>query len=102
MNFTPNSDEARRLSGKQKLEDCAQALMQLGADGILITGTHEESEEVINQLYRPGLGVLALSWPRLHGSYHGSGCTLSSAIATLLARGMGCHDAVPQPRSEPG
>ena len=91
---TPNSVEARRLSGMQRLEDCADILLQFGAKAVLVTGTHEESEEVINQLYRPGLGVLALSWPRLRGSYHGSGCTLASAIATLLAQGYPLEDAV--------
>ena len=33
-------------------------------------------------------------WPRLPGSYHGSGCTLASAIAALLARGLRCAEAV--------
>ena len=34
------------------------------------------------------------SWPRLPGSYHGSGCTLASAIAALLANGLDVEEAV--------
>ncbi|OOZ37644.1 bifunctional hydroxymethylpyrimidine kinase/phosphomethylpyrimidine kinase [Solemya velesiana gill symbiont] len=94
--ITPNSEEARRLTGEQDLAACAEQLLHRGIDAVLITGTHEESEEVINQLYRPGLGTLALSWPRLHGSYHGSGCTLASAIATILALGTPLEEAVEQ------
>ncbi|MES9869733.1 MAG: hydroxymethylpyrimidine/phosphomethylpyrimidine kinase [Sedimenticola sp.] len=91
---TPNSDEARRLTGEEALDACAGELLAQGIGAVLITGTHEESEEVINQLYRPALGPLALSWPRLEGSYHGSGCTLASAIATYLALGCPLEEAV--------
>ncbi|MES9874435.1 MAG: hydroxymethylpyrimidine/phosphomethylpyrimidine kinase [Candidatus Sedimenticola sp. PURPLELP] len=92
--ITPNSEEARRLTGEQQLGACAAKLLDQGVEAVLITGTHENSEEVVNQLYRPGLGVLALSWPRLEGSYHGSGCTLASAIATGLAAGHSLEEAV--------
>jgi len=48
---------------------------------------------VVNTLY--GIdGVLASNlWPRLPGSYHGSGCTLASAIAASLAHGLDIFEA---------
>src|SRR5688572_18831496 len=77
---TPNSIEARRLGGCRELADCAQALLALGAQYVLITGTHEAGAEVLNTLYQRGGVLRADRWPRLPGSYHGSGCTLASAL----------------------
>jgi len=93
---TPNSVEARRLSGEATLDASARTLLAMGARAVLITGAHEESEEVINQLFRPGLGNYSLSWPRLGGSFHGSGCTLASAIATLIGQGLALEQAIEQ------
>ena len=84
---TPNTLEAKRLGG-------AQRLLELGARYVLITGTHEPSAEVINKLYDAGGLVREDRWQRLEGSYHGSGCTLASAIAAGLAKGRGVQDAV--------
>jgi hydroxymethylpyrimidine/phosphomethylpyrimidine kinase len=84
---TPNTLEARRLGGTQRL-------LELGARYVLITGTHEPSAEVINKLYDAGGLVREDRWQRLEGSYHGSGCTLASAIAAGLAKGRGVEEAV--------
>jgi hydroxymethylpyrimidine/phosphomethylpyrimidine kinase len=83
--LTPNSPEARKLTGMEDLDDCARGLLDLGCPNILLTGTHEDDNEVINRLYRTS-GTKTYLWPRLPGSYHGSGCTLASAVAALLAR----------------
>lgn len=70
------------------LKECAHRLIELGCEFVLITGAHEQGQEVINTLYN-GRGVLQkLRWDRLPGSYHGSGCTLASAMAACLAQGM--------------
>lgn len=82
---TPNSEEASALGG-------APALLALGARFVLVTGTHEPGEDVVNTLLGPQGVVREDRWPRLAGSYHGSGCTLASAIAARLAQG----DAVPE------
>jgi len=97
---TPNSLEARRLA-EDDLEDegldldaCAQRLLAMGCDYVLVTGTHELGAEVVNTLYADAGVVRADRWPRLAGSYHGSGCTLASAIAAALANGLGVPEAV--------
>lgn len=91
---TPNLPEARTLSGAKEPEDCARRLLESGCDWILITGTHDDSEEVINRLYGQGGDRQEWSWPRLPGEYHGSGCTLASAIAARLGKDMDMPSAV--------
>jgi hydroxymethylpyrimidine/phosphomethylpyrimidine kinase len=97
--ITPNSMEARRLAEDESEDEelslavCARQLLDLGCEYVLITGTHENTPQVINILYG-GEGVVRTdTWQRLPGSYHGSGCTLASAIAATLARGFDVPDA---------
>ncbi len=99
--LTPNSREARRLAQEDVEEDgeldlaaCAKKLLDLGCEFVLITGTHENTPQVINTLYGPEGVVRADSWERLPGSYHGSGCTLAAAIAATLANGLELPEAV--------
>jgi len=97
--LTPNSTEARRLAEAEEDEEpslasCAQRLIQLGCEYVLVTGTHEPTPQVVNTLYGKGGVVRTDSWERLPGSYHGSGCTLASAIAAMLANGLELADAV--------
>jgi hydroxymethylpyrimidine/phosphomethylpyrimidine kinase len=103
--ITPNSLEARRLAqqlglgeaggrGGSNLADCAHCLIDAGCEHILVTGTHEGTPQVVNTLYGSH-GVLRTDrWERLPGSYHGSGCTLASAIAAYLACGADMAEAV--------
>lgn len=98
--LTPNSMEARRLAqgededGHPSLAACAHKLLAAGCEQVLITGTHENTAQVINTLYAPRGVVREDKWDRLPGSYHGSGCTLASAIAANLACGLDIGDAV--------
>jgi len=97
--LTPNSMEARRLAeaddnDEPSLSTCAQQLIETGCEFVLITGTHEPTPQVINTLYGKGGVVRTDSWQRLPGSYHGSGCTLASAIAAMLANGLELPEAV--------
>ena len=99
--LTPNSIEARRLiqdedndEDNPDLPECAKRIVQLGCEYVLVTGTHEHTPKVINTLYNEGGVVRTDSWMRLAGVYHGSGCTLASAIASLLANGLSVEEAV--------
>lgn len=105
--ITPNSLEARRLAFYDEaeeiqhtsLDESAMRLLEMGCEYVLITGTHERSMDVVNSLYGSndaGAGGLlkAYHWERLVGSYHGSGCTLTSAIAACLAHGLSMEEAI--------
>jgi len=97
--LTPNSMEARRLAETDdeeelSLDACAERLVEMGAGHVLITGAHEATSQVVNTLYGKGGIVRTDSWQRLPGSYHGSGCTLASAIAAMLANGLELAEAV--------
>ena len=94
---TPNSIEARRISGRDELRESAQEILSLGCRNLLITGTHEESDLVINTLYQHSVDSgHSWEWPRLPDSYHGSGCTLAAAIAARIALGLPLPEAVAQ------
>lgn len=97
--LTPNSMEARRLAEdggdeERPLEDCARRILDMGCEYVLITGTHENTPQVVNTLYGQQGVIRSDSWQRLPGSYHGSGCTLASAIAATLANGLDIPEAV--------
>ena len=93
--LTPNSLEARRLAdGASNLAECARRLVDQGCEYVLITGTNEEGSDVVNTLYDANGVVREDRWPRLPASYHGSGCTLASAIAAELAKGLELPEAV--------
>ncbi len=93
--LTPNSIEARRLApGADTLEACAQSLLADGCELVLITGAHEATETVDNHLYGNHRHLESFSWGRLPHDYHGSGCTLASAIAGLLAHGLEPFSAI--------
>jgi hydroxymethylpyrimidine/phosphomethylpyrimidine kinase len=93
--LTPNSLEARALApAADSLDDCAIALLEQGAEFVLLTGTHEDSPHVVNTLYQGDQLLETFTWERLPYSYHGSGCTLAAAIAGMLARGLDPFHAV--------
>jgi len=97
--LTPNSIEARRLAETDDddaptLAVCAERLIAAGVEYVLVTGTHEPTPQVVNTLYAKSGIVRTDTWPRLPGTYHGSGCTLASAIAAMLGNGLEIPEAV--------
>ncbi|PAU66221.1 bifunctional hydroxymethylpyrimidine kinase/phosphomethylpyrimidine kinase [Pseudomonas sp. PIC25] len=92
---TPNLPEARILAELPEgtADQCAEKLLPF-AEYLLITGGHGDEQEVHNRLYgRDGLRE-TFTCQRLPGSYHGSGCTLASALSGRLALGEELVSAV--------
>jgi hydroxymethylpyrimidine/phosphomethylpyrimidine kinase len=102
---TPNLDEAQLLLGQpiasaQALDAAAQGLLAMGARAVLLKGGHLASEEVVDVLVQAQGPTRRLASARIPSrNVHGTGCTLSSAIAAHLALGHGLEDAVVLARS---
>ncbi len=98
--ITPNLDEAGRLLGRHvidkiDMERAAFDLLQLGARAVLLKGGHLPGEHVADVLVTGDRRVIWMQGSRiLTRNSHGTGCTLSSAIAAYLARGESLEDAV--------
>jgi hydroxymethylpyrimidine/phosphomethylpyrimidine kinase len=98
--ITPNLPEAAKLLGGHQAGDelemsaQAEALSRLGAKAVLIKGGHAEGENAVDILV-DAEGTLRLEAPRVATrNTHGTGCTLSSAIAAELAKGASLRAAV--------
>jgi hydroxymethylpyrimidine/phosphomethylpyrimidine kinase len=71
----------------------AQALGGSNCEHVLVTGGHAHGDTVVNRWHSAN-GVREWAWPRLPGQFHGSGCTLASAIAGRLALGEPMAEAL--------
>lgn len=86
---TPNTLEGRLLAPEADSPAAvAQQILTYGCGYVLLTGTHENTEQVVNRLYADMRLIESRTFERLQGSYHGSGCTLASAIAARIAHGL--------------
>ena len=98
--LTPNIMEARqlvKLDDQVKeitIDEAAKRLLASGCENVLITGAHEDTDDVVNRLYLSDGETESYAWKRLPHDYHGSGCTLASAIAAYLAQGLSLKQAV--------
>lgn len=98
--ITPNLDEAallleRRISNADALNNAAEDLLAMGAKSVLLKGGHLAGDEVVDVLLQSGIAPQRLASPRIASrNVHGTGCTLSSAIAAHLALGHPLGDAV--------
>ncbi len=101
--LTPNVPEAAILTGmriddRDGMVEAGRRLLDLGPAAVLVKGGHLSGETVRDILVTTA-GLEIFEHPRLSGRpLHGTGCTLSSAIATGLAQGMGLCDAVRRAR----
>ncbi len=101
---TPNAPELAVLTGTEILDEAdmllsAQELLGFGPAAVLAKGGHLEGEAVVDWLVERQ-GQTRFEAPRIETrSTHGTGCTLSSAIATGLAAGMPLVDAVERARN---
>ncbi|MBS9523357.1 bifunctional hydroxymethylpyrimidine kinase/phosphomethylpyrimidine kinase [Litoribacter ruber] len=98
--ITPNLDEAEILTGmkitdKDEMEIAGLKLISKGAKAVLLKGGHLAGETVYDVLVKDGNAHLTFDSPKIHTrNVHGTGCTLSSAIAAELAKGHNLEDAV--------
>lgn len=98
--ITPNLDEAallleRPLPDEAALQAAAADLAALGAPAVLLKGGHLPGPEVVDLLLQPGQPIVRMAAPRIASrNTHGTGCTLSSAIACHLAQGCDLAQAV--------
>ena len=103
--ITPNLDEAALLVGRlltsaSDMEHAAQALIDKGARAVLIKGGHLPGDTVIDLLVTHSGEKFWMQAPRIHSpNTHGTGCTLSSAMAAHLALGASLVDAVQHART---
>jgi hydroxymethylpyrimidine/phosphomethylpyrimidine kinase len=98
--ITPNLPEAAKLldqveaKSERDMRAQAEALRALGAQAVLIKGGHADGPEAVDILV-DGEGELRLTAPRVATeNTHGTGCTLSSAVAAELAKGASLREAV--------
>ena len=83
--ITPNQEELALLA--PDLEE-SSAVQSLNCSWVLLTGTDGAQREVEHRLYYQGELHSSFRYAKLPGEYHGSGCTLASAISALLALGI--------------
>ena len=105
---TPNIPEMEALTAmslttaEEKLS-AAKYLLSLGAQAVLLKGGHEEGDTKCDTLYRldgSNITQLHLSTPTVATkNIHGTGCTLSSAIAAFMARGLALREAVQEAKN---
>ncbi|RYJ42098.1 bifunctional hydroxymethylpyrimidine kinase/phosphomethylpyrimidine kinase [Flavobacterium beibuense] len=98
--ITPNTDEASLLANMTietvaQMQQAGEVIAQMGCKALLMKGGHLKSEQLTSILInKSGIVSTYISDKVDTNNVHGSGCTLSSAIASYLARGEKLQDAV--------
>lgn len=96
---TPNIFEAQamadiKISTGEDMEKAARIIHGRGAGNVLVKGGHLQGDEALDVFF-DGKDISYLSFRRIKTqNTHGTGCTLSSAIASYLAKGFAVHEAV--------
>jgi hydroxymethylpyrimidine/phosphomethylpyrimidine kinase len=102
---TPNLDEAslllqKNLSQIDELQPAGLELLAMGAQAVLLKGGHVQGDVLCDVLHQLGTDARVFQSTRIHSrNVHGTGCSLSSAIAAYLALGHDMHSAVEQARA---
>lgn len=98
--LTPNIPEAEALAGDsigdlREMERAARSLIKMGASAVLVKGGHLPDSQPCTDLYFDGKRIEVFESPRTPGGdLHGTGCTLSAAVAAMLAGGMELIQAI--------
>lgn len=91
--LTPNLPEAASICGGEKNPDRQVETLLRYCEHLLIKGGHGSGQQIVNRWFTNG-ATQVWTWPRIAGSFHGTGCTLASAIAALLATGEPVQKAI--------
>ncbi|MCW9013690.1 MAG: hydroxymethylpyrimidine/phosphomethylpyrimidine kinase [Gammaproteobacteria bacterium] len=92
---TPNTHELHKLTAEADTDSAAaMQLLDMGTEYVLVTGSHADTKDVQHHLFGNFRCLNSFSSERLEHEYHGSGCTLTSAIAGLLAQGHDISQAI--------
>lgn len=99
--ITPNIPEVLKLaniseSDNTEIDAAANFLLDLGSEHVLVTGTHADSNIIEHKLFHSHEALQSFHNARLPHEYHGSGCTLASSIAALIAKGEDINSAIQQ------
>jgi hydroxymethylpyrimidine/phosphomethylpyrimidine kinase len=95
--LTPNIFEVHQLApGSDTPTAAAMGLLETSCEYILLTGTHGKTTDVQHALYSGHRELKRYHYERLPYKYHGSGCTLASSLAALMAMGYETENAVHQ------
>ena len=93
--MTPNLPEAKRLYPlSDDIGMQAEYLLAQGAGNVLVKGGHGSADDSVINCWFSGRGMKQWKWQRLTGEFHGTGCTLASAIAGYLAQGFAMEEAL--------
>ncbi len=102
--ITPNLDEAAVLCSMpiknvSEMENAAADILHTGCPAVLLKGGHLKGERVFDVYVNQKGEKIIFEFPRINSNnIHGTGCTLSSAIAAYLALGYGNEDAIREAR----
>ncbi|MCY4395864.1 MAG: bifunctional hydroxymethylpyrimidine kinase/phosphomethylpyrimidine kinase [Rhodospirillaceae bacterium] len=102
---TPNLPEAgvllgRDVSGRDRMEEAANALRGLGPAAVLLKGGHLPGSEIVDFLAAGGAPPVRWTAAKIDTRHtHGTGCTLASAVAAGLAQGLALEPAVSRARN---
>jgi hydroxymethylpyrimidine kinase/phosphomethylpyrimidine kinase len=92
--ITPNLPELQALSGGVSVNHAKQLITDYGCKNVLIKGGHDTGDDVTDILVTPD-DITEFTLPRIiTQAGHGTGCTLSTAIACFIAHGLSLNDAV--------
>lgn len=91
---TPNRLEALHFGASATLDVAVDRLLASGCRHVLVTDAQADGQAIVNQLHSPGQAIDSFSMARFEGDYHGTGCTLATAIASGLAHGRPVREAV--------
>ncbi len=98
--ITPNLMEAVALcGGESDIGRQAAMLLERGCEHVLIKGGHGPENQGVQNRWFAQSNKRSWEWPRLPGNFHGSGCTLASAIAGQLACGNAMEEAIDRGQS---